>query len=1202
MATYIADRYRIKNRDFAGGNMASIYLCEDTDIDDDERDSSVIIKMFNKPSIGDEDLQKQVFNREVESLDKLNHKNVVRILDRGYDEEFKAFFIVLEYIKGQTFNEIYEDICRYDYAQKLELMSQVVEGIEYLHKKNIVHRDLKPSNLMIDKGGVVKIIDFGISKLKDTFYSDYTLAGFATKNYSSPEQLAGKTITNQSDIYSLGLIFYEIFACNKVITRETMDISGIQAGTQHILVKMTQEEPVLRYATITELKRDIERERNLLIQEKYISLGFTNTVTKRLATAGYIKKEETTLASDVLAKEYSGKCYIWPAKNRDTGMFEGTFELYGQRFISILKFDKMDPKRFTIISISFAPAERLMIQKELAYEIPYGVKVGGVSRVKYKAEIDAQLLSDEVLNYESDYMSQRHRNMHQKDIIGKWKNILELEWKQIKQEKSALLYYNLKMNERDASLEIDINTDKAYELNYTPDDMLQMTTRKNIHHYIDVGHMRECADGHMIIDLTPQVDYSNIASSGEISVSMRSAEIALERQRKALKSIQYKENANPEISEIIFNPSAATSKCNLILTKNDCKSREIDESKLNSLEKALSSDNIFLLQGPPGTGKTAFISELVYQILNGNDKYKGNPDAKILIASQSHVAVDHVLDKIKKLMTEIKMIRVGILDKLAESSREYTLDIFCKTWTQKVIENCKEALTKYKQEIGIDESLQEKNAIITEIENIAHEIFGLRDELVEVKTELEKLDVLDAKWQFVNDKIASMKQMIAIKTAGVTEEYLSHIISDFTDSLLGLNDKLASVIDESIELSEQKMVLEERSAAINEELGAKGREVDEWKKLLGVSSQDEYLKAKEDIQIVLKENKNKYAVYSKVESLCKEWQKRVTQGNGLLQESIADATLVGATCLGIASLSDAIEFNFDWVIVDEAGKATPLEILVPICLGKKVILVGDHKQLPPVVDEALLKFQDKEKGNISKEDLELSLFEYLEQSLSDECKSILNEQYRMNPVIGNLISELFYENQLVSRTSKEEKTIPLKMYDSKPLVWLSTVNNSDRKEERIADSYRNSCEAKIIFEQLLQIDEELGELKLKKETAIIAGYRGQRDRLTRLYESNYKERFHNMSIEINTVDAFQGRETDIVFYSVVRSNDEGKLGFLKDVRRLNVAFSRSRELLIVVGDHQCAQKNLNINGQENPFVGIIKYIRKNEDDCMLKEV
>lgn len=792
--------------------------------------------------------------------------------------------------------------------------------------------------------------------------------------------------------------------------------------------------------------------------------------------------------------------------------------------------------------------------------------------------------------------------MHQKDITGKWKNILELERKQIREEKSILIYRNLKINEEDTSLEIQINTDRAYEINYTSDDMLQMTTKKNIHHYIDVGHMREFSDGKMIIDMTPQVDCSNIASSGEVSISMRMAEIALNRQRKALKSIQYKENANPEISEIIFNPSIATSKNNLMLTEADCKSKKIDRSKVISLEKALSSDNIFLLQGPPGTGKTTFISELVYQILYGNDTYRGNPEAKILIASQSHVAVDNSLAKIKELIPDIKMIRIGVLDKLSESSRKYTLDIFCRDWTEKVILNCKEALARYKQEIGIDESLQEKNSIITEIESITQEISELIDELEKVETELERINVLDSKWQFVDEKIATMKQMVAIKTSGVTEEHLSQIIDEFTESLSELNSKLASVIDESIALAEQKIELQNRYVSLNEELEAKGHEVDEWKELLGVSSNKDYQQVKEDIQVALKENKKKYAKYSKVESLCKEWQKRVTQGDGLLQESIADSTLVGATCLGIASLGSDVEINFDWVIVDEAGKATPPEILVPICLGRKIVLVGDHKQLPPVVDQALLKLQDKERMNINKEDLELSLFEYLERSLNDDCKNILDEQYRMNPVIGDLISKLFYESKLVSKTSKEEKTIPLKLYESKPLVWLSTAARFDRKEERISDSYRNPCEAKLIFEQLLEIDKELNELKLKKETAIIAGYRGQRDSLTRLYESSYKAKFHNMSIEINTVDAFQGRETDIVFYSVVRSNDDGKLGFLKDVRRLNVAFSRARELLVVVGDHQCAQRCLDINGQENPFIGIIKFIRDNSDDCMLKEV
>lgn len=1203
MATYIGDRYRLKKKDIGGGNMASIHLCEDTDIDDDEKDSYVIVKMFNKPNIGDKDLQKQVFNREVESLEKLNHKNVVKILDRGYDEGFNAFFIVLEYIQGKTFKEAFEDICRYEYTQKIELMERVVDGIEYLHKKNIIHRDLKPSNLMFDAENVVKIIDFGISKLQDTFYSDYTLAGFATKNYSSPEQLAGKMIMNQSDIYSLGLIFYEIFTCNNITSREAMDVSSLPRGIQNILVKMTKEETNVRYATISEVKRDLEKEHSILIQEKYLSLGLTKSVKKRLFNMGYIEKEENTLVLDILEDEYSGKSYMMTKKNRETGKFEDTFELYGRRFVSYIKLDNRDNSRFTVIGIGFPPPDRLMIQKECGYEIPYGIKVNaGTAQIKTRYEVDANILIEDVLNHEDEFNSQRSYDMHMKDITGKWRDILELERKKLSQEKSTLSYYNCKINQEDFSLEIDVNTDSAYELNYTSDDMLQMTTRKNIHHYIDVGHMRECVDGHMIIDLTPQVDISNIASSGEISISMRMAEIALQRQSKALKKIQYMENVNPEISRIIFNPESAKSKSNLMLTENDCKSKEIDRPKLISLEKALSAENIFLLQGPPGTGKTTFISELVYQILNGNAKYKGNPDAKILIASQSHVAVDHSLGKIKKVIPDIKMIRVGILDKMAESSRDYTLDIFCRDWTKKVIENCKEALVRYKADIGIDETIQEQNSIISEIENITVEIYSLNDELNDVVTELEKVNVMDAKWQFINDKIAYMKQMVSIKTAGVTEKHLAQIIENFTINLSGLNEKLATVIEESIELSEKKEALEDRHALINNELRIKGKEVGEWKELIGVSSQEEYEQVKADIHISLKENKKKYEKYSKVESLCKEWKKRVIQGEGLLQESLADATLVGATCLGIASLSEGIEFNFDWVIVDEAGKATPPEILVPICLGKKIVLVGDHKQLPPVVDEALLKLQDKDRMYIKKEDLELSLFEYLERNLSYECKNILDEQYRMNPVIGDLISKLFYEDKLISRTSRKEKTIPLKLYESKSLVWLTTAENPDRREEPISDSYRNSCEANIIFEQLLEIDEELGKLKQEKEAAIIAGYRCQKDKLNSLYESYYKEKLHNMTIEINTVDAFQGREADVVFYSMVRSNDEGKLGFIKDIRRLNVALSRARELIVIVGDHHCAQKKIEMNGQENPFVGIIRYIHNNYEECLMKEV
>ena len=154
---------------------------------------------------------------------------------------------MLEYVKGRNFNEAFEDLCGYDEFSKLELMDKVLVGIEYLHKKNIIHRDLKPSNIMINEDGIVKIIDFGISKITDTFYNDYTVGCFSTPRYRSPEQSKGEEATCQSDIYSLGLVFYEIFKKEKLTDDTKLDISNLPEGIQNILYKMLKPEITQRY-------------------------------------------------------------------------------------------------------------------------------------------------------------------------------------------------------------------------------------------------------------------------------------------------------------------------------------------------------------------------------------------------------------------------------------------------------------------------------------------------------------------------------------------------------------------------------------------------------------------------------------------------------------------------------------------------------------------------------------------------------------------------------------------------------------------------------------------------------------------------------------------------------------------------------------------------------------------------------------------
>jgi len=323
-----------------------------------------------------------------------------------------------------------------------------------------------------------------------------------------------------------------------------------------------------------------------------------------------------------------------------------------------------------------------------------------------------------------------------------------------------------------------------------------------------------------------------------------------------------------------------------------------------------------------------------------------------------------------------------------------------------------------------------------------------------------------------------------------------------------------------------------------------------------------------------------------MEEYCKEWWDLIDKNelrevdNEIIEVLINSHNIIGATCVGLANRSIGLDLiEFDIAIIDEAGRATPPELLIPILRAKKIVLIGDHYQLPPQYDRKLLTAiesdDDDSLNSFDKEFFEKSFFERLYDSLPVTNKSMLTDQFRMPKEVGNLISKIFYNDILQNGLEKKNTNF----YNSDQIIeWIDVQG---RQEYDGTSSY-NLKEVENIS---LLIEDIESNLVAKKTVAIITPYSAQKRRIRNKISKLKLEKIAN--IKIDTVDSFQGEEAQIVIYSTVRT--KGNLSFLIDRKRLNVAISRTQENLIFAG-HKAFLKNAKVKGKTNLFKKIINYI------------
>lgn len=629
---------------------------------------------------------------------------------------------------------------------------------------------------------------------------------------------------------------------------------------------------------------------------------------------------------------------------------------------------------------------------------------------------------------------------------------------------------------------------------------------------------------------------------------------------------------------------------------NDSQKKAIKEACLLSNNK---DKNILLIQGPPGTGKThtilGILSSLFIKnkISNTNNSTSLNcikNNVKILVCTSSNTAVDEILSRVvyKKLVNidgerfVPNIIRFGNSDLIKKNNDAIQTN---NTNTNNILDLSKDKNKDKYYKIPTDLKKYIFEEIVDNYMNSDSNKL-IKDRLEQINNQIDKLN------EYIKTKENNTKNNIVKEEGEISDMSSVSCISINKDNINSCGNGKNNNTINSINNSNKNNIVK-----LKEKLQT-------------------LIKEKKDLNFNLCNTSNKNA-NNNISFKDINYAKRCFEAKTIKQADIIFTTLnsSGNEKLKINLLNTV---KYDYLIVDEACQSTEPALLIPLYLGvDKLILVGDHKQLP-----ATVFYENSSKVNYNR-----SLFERLIDNGVD--KIMLNVQYRMHKNIGNVVSELFYNNILktfdfnnISSDINSNIENSNKIYNKKNLLYnniinehknLSIINICNGKENSYNSSYYNFEEIYaieyfiniivIIFNITSKsiIDKYNNNNNNKISIAIISPYKEQvyyiNKSINKIIQNNINISNFISKIKVNTVDSFQGQEEDIVLISTVRTDS---LGFLNDYRRLNVAISRAKYGCYIFG--KC--KNLASNKYWNNLIQIcstkeciidVKLILKNEE-------
>ncbi|MEZ8192593.1 AAA domain-containing protein [Vibrio sp. 1F279] len=639
------------------------------------------------------------------------------------------------------------------------------------------------------------------------------------------------------------------------------------------------------------------------------------------------------------------------------------------------------------------------------------------------------------------------------------------------------------------------------------------------------------------------------------------SEISWQRRKLALNRVLHGEAIMPELLNYF---RADVKKPDMTVTALPAPdvatlaSFKLDSSKENALLGILEQP-MSVVMGPPGTGKTTLLANLIAYLTTSVPQVN-----RVLVLSQSHVAVNELAERARVMirkrlsepdqgqgLTEPSIVRLGDREKIGKELLDVHVDALQSQARTSFIRDIDRRLMSLSSRLALPQDMVlDAASLFRRFGQLLHEYTQARNELENIKIKLESGD----------------KKPATKKLASKAERQVERLRRSLSSGLKAFSEFPEQILDSS---SPQRELINEIA--------------------------DKY-------QI---NNPKQLSRLNEVMNIALHWYLRLaTDNDGYSGFAAKTRSIVIGTLVGMGKKAYQLDqHSYDLVIVDEAGRAMASELALAMQSAKRILLVGDHKQLPPLYDSQLIKGVARRLAMPEKE-VRRTDFERAFKHVG----MMLDTQYRMSPAIGDLVSKVFYEDKL--KTGREEAPEWMSKLTS---PWSHTVTwlNTSRHESDLgggSEGIMNEGEVGLIcrsLQSLIGSPRAMSELQdwFKKDKVppigIITGYRRQVEALRERIDTETWALPIRHLCRMDTIDAYQGSENRIIILSLVRNNSDKKSGFVDDAPRVNVAISRAKERLLIIGnsDMWCNKGKSSSLGQI--YVEISEAIRKKSTDYQI---